>query len=299
MAQWLVKLVVLLALVVTQTAQVVLPSAQNHAGKLATRSDSIRVDGEVGGDVTSWSGDILIAGRVEGDVVSYTGNVTILPGAQVHGSALALAGSLQVAEQTALEGQPISGGAASRVAASMANAFGSSPHLPAGMANLSRLLATGVVGIMLLGMSIVFLGAWPNRSTTAAITLRRLPGSAVLVGVLATIALALLAAVVGLLLASTILGTPLALVLVLLAHLFCIHGIAVLVQAARQTLQVDSQFQPLVSAALIAAAFVALIGLLGIVAPVLGLIAFYALSAPGLGALLLSRGGMFAPVAAR
>jgi hypothetical protein len=298
MGQWLHALVVLFTLVAGQSAQIVVRHGERHAGNLATVSDSIRVDGEVTGDVTSWSGDIVVAGRVDGDVVSYTGNVTIAPDAQVAGSALALAGRLNVAQRNALAGQAISGGAGGQVVNRVAGLFGSSPYLPAGIANLSRLLLSGVIGALLLGLSVMFLAAWPQRSNAAGLTLRAMLGRALLAGLLVTCAVLTLGPLVGLLLATTILGAPLALILVLLVNLLCINGLAVLIQAARQTLDANNSVTPLASAALIAAALVAPIVLLALISPLLALGAFYLLSAPGLGALILSRGGTIAPVRA-
>jgi hypothetical protein len=295
MLQWFHTFVVLFILVVGQGAQVMVPRGQYHTGDLATTADSIRVDGEVAGDVTSWSGDIVVSGRVDGDVVSYIGNVTIEPGGSVGGSALALAGRLQVSQPNALAGQAISGGAGGRVVDGVVGLFGGATYQAAGVANLGRLLLSGVAGALLLGLSLMFLAAWPQRSMASASTLRRAPGLALLLGTLATLAIATLTPIAGMLLASTVLGLPLAVVLLLLVNVVCIHGLAVLVCAACSTLEPGVGAPSLGLAALVAMAIVAPIVLLAIISPAMALGAYYLLAAPGLGALLLSRGGTLAP----
>jgi len=117
--------------------------------------------------------------------------------------------------------------------------------------------------------------------------------------VAAPLALALLLPPLLALLAATVIGLPLIVVLLALAHVPYFYGLAVLTQArgalSAQRGVASNQFAPTRGTVVTAALLALLIALCGALAPLWGLALFYILASPGLGAILLSRGGLFAP----
>jgi cytoskeletal protein CcmA (bactofilin family) len=296
----------------SRSEALIIPVGQTYAGNLATLTRDIRVEGIVTGDVTSWSGTIEIAGRVGGDVVSYSGQVTLLAGAQVGGHILASGGALRLDAGASVAGQAIRGDGGGALA-SLLDLF--APSDGGGSAAVGRALFAVALGVFLLAFMLLGVAFWPRRTAAASLMLRRAPGHALLMGLLTTLLLALALPALLALLAATLIGMPLIVVLLALAQVPYIYGLATLAQArgvlkpllpaasARPEQAEQLAYSPAWSlarsgdgptrATIIAAALLALLIALGAaLAPLWGLALFYVLASPGLGAILLSRGGL-------
>jgi hypothetical protein len=277
-----------------QSDALVIAAGQHVAGNVATIAQDIRVDGTVDGDVTSWNGAITIAGSVGGDVVSYGGVVTVMRTGQVAGHIFASAGMLHQAPGAVVAGQKISGGAGEALASllDLLNPAGSGdPDDTLGHALFSVALA-----VLLTAFCLLYTAFWPGRVALAGDALRRLPGRALTLGVLTTLALALaLLPLAGLLMASVV-GVPLLLVLLALALALYIYGLVVLARMLSARGATTATSGRMVTFTL---ALVLLIAVVVALAPLWGLALFFLVASPGLGAVVLSRGGMAQPVAAR
>ncbi len=273
------------------------PVGKQIAADVATVDRDIVVDGEVLGDVTSWSGAITINGSVSGDVVSYGGPITLGHHAQIGGNVLSLAGGVVADPQAQVAGQLMSdtliGG---RAVAALSSSFGggqasSRQSIPV----LLICLALALVTQLLVIASVLI---WPHRTTGAGYTLLALPGRSLLLGLLTTLLLAALLLPLALLLAVTLLGLPLLLLLLLLLQLPYAYGFTVLAQALgsrlRRTPTPQAAFVPTVMAALLLLLPLVLVGFFALT---WSAVLFYLLASAGLGALILSRGGVFLPAA--
>lgn len=276
-------------------APLVVPPGEVVDGSVATVERSIRVEGHVTGDVTSWSGDIVILGRVDGDVVSYAGQITIAPEAHIGGSVLALAGGVQAGPGAQIAGQLL-GGTAERGALASVFDLLSDDDQPASPLDEVRQAVFGlIVTIFLFAFSLLWLALWPRRSAAAALVLRRMPIRSIVVGVLTTLLLAVLAPLAIVLLAATLIGAPLIVFVLLVLLAPYIYGIAVAGRAlAQHTLlpRVPGIDRVVVGAIAVLATVV---GLVTALAPLSGLVVFVVLGSAGLGAAILSRGGMALP----
>jgi hypothetical protein len=290
---------VLPAAALAQEPALVVAVGEQVPGSVSTVTQDIRVDGVVGGDVTSWSGSITIAGTVGGDVVSYGGAVTILASGRVGGHVLASGGALRLEPGATVAGQKISD-EGSRALASVLDLF-----IPSGAATdlgpVGRALFAAVLGVLLLAFCMLYVAFWPGRVAITGTTLRRLPGRGIALGLLTTLALALaLVPLAGLLVASVV-GLPLLLVLLVLAVAPYVYGLAVLARTAGARLARQPGRAASLGGATFASAraLVLPIAVVAAAAPAWGLALFYLLASPGLGAAILSRGGMLLPLAAR
>ncbi len=270
----------------------VIAAGQHVAGNVATIAQDIRVDGTVDGDVTSWNGAITIAGSVGGDVVSYGGDVTVSATGRVGGHILASAGVLHQAPGAIVAGQKINGGAGEALA-SLLDLL--NPASRAGPDDaLARSLFGVALAVLLAAFCLLYTAFWPGRVALAGDTLRRLPGRALTLGLLTTLALALaLLPLAGLLVASVV-GVPLLLALLALALVLYVYGLVVLARmlSARGATPATSGRMLAITLAL-----VLLIAVMVALAPLWGLALFFLVASPGLGAVVLSRGGMAQPVA--
>jgi hypothetical protein len=284
------------ALAQGEEGALIVAAGERVAGSLTTVSRDIQVDGTVDGDVTSWSGDITIAGTVGGDVVTYGGTVVITSSGHVAGHILASGGGLQQKPGASVDGQAIGEFGGSPVA-SLIDLFISAPDADA-LGPVGRALFAGVVGVLLAASSLLCVAFWPRRILIASTTLRRLPGRAIALGLLATVALALAAAPLAGLLVASVIGLPLLLVLLAAALVPYVYGLVVLAHTAGVRLRglparagsVDSRV------VLVVLVLVLAVVLAVAVAPAWSLVLFYLLASPGLGAVMLSRGGLVVPL---
>jgi len=277
-----------------QNDALVIAAGQHVAGNVATIAQDIRVDGTVDGDVTSWNGAITISGSVGGDVVSYGGDVTVGETGRVGGHILASAGVLHQAPGAIVAGQKINGGAGEALASllDLLNpASRASPDYVFGRSLFGLALA-----VLLAAFCLLYMAFWPGRVALAGDTLRRLPGRALTLGLLTTLALALaLLPLVGVLVASLV-GVPLLFVLLALALALYVYGLVVLAR------MLSARGAPSATSGRMLAITLALVLLIAVVvalAPLWGLMLFFVAASPGLGAVVLSRGGMAQPVAVR
>lgn len=276
----------------------VIAAGQHEPGSVATITQDIVVTGVVDGDVTSWAGSITVAGTVGGDVVSYGGAVTIAAGGQVRGHVLASGGTLRLDAGAAVAGQRIQSEAGGEALASLVGLF--APGGDAGGAVARALL--GLTGGTLLAAfcTLLFL-FWPRRMAGAAATLVAAPGQSLVLGLLTSLVLGLALPGLAALLIASVLGLPVLLLLLMLLVACYVYGLAVLAGLAGRRFAPQSQPQsPLGGPALaVVAGLALLLALVTALAPLWGLGLFVVLASPGLGAAVLSRGGMAAPLGVR
>jgi hypothetical protein len=283
-----------------QNDALVIAVGQHVAGNVATIAQDIRVDGMVDGDVTSWNGAITITGSVGGDVVSYGGDVTVGATGRVGGHILASAGALHQAPGAIVAGQKINGGAGEALA-SLLDLLN-----PASRAGPDYVLGRSLFGValavLLAAFCLLYMAFWPGRVALAGDMLRRLPGRALTLGLLTTLALALaLLPLAGLLVASVV-GVPLLLALLALALALYVYGLVVLARmlSRRGGIPMNAGATSATTGRMVAITLVLvlLIAVAVALAPLWGLALFFLAASPGLGAVVLSRGGMAQPVAA-
>jgi cytoskeletal protein CcmA (bactofilin family) len=277
----------------------VVAAGQHIDGSVATVTQDIRVDGVVAGDVTSWSGTITIVGTVGGDVVSYGGAVRVLATGRVDGHILASGGALQKDPRATVAGQTIHDGGGSALA-SLLDLFAPSPGADSA-GPFGRTLFGVALGVLLLAFCLLCAALWPRRVLLAGATLRRLPGRALLLGLITTLAAGLaLLPLAGLLIASVI-GLPFLLVLLALLLIPPIYGLTVLahIGGARFASPMSALAGLDLPVILVALTLVLAIVVAAALAPAWGLALFYLVASPGLGAAILSRGGTVTPLMAR
>lgn len=272
----------------------VIPAGQHMAGNVATIVQDIRVDGIVDGDVTSWNGAITITGRVGGDVVSYGGDVTVGATGRVDGHILASAGVLSQAPGAIVAGQKINGGAGEALA-SLLDLL--NPGSGAGPDDVfGRALFGLALAVLLTAFCLLYTAFWPGRVALASNTLSHLPSRALALGIVTTLALALAFLPLAGLLVASVIGVPLLLLLLALALAIYVYGLVVLAHMLGIRSVAARAGGRLVGSTLV---LVLLIAVVVALAPLWGLGLFFLLASPGLGAVVLSRGGMAQPVVAR
>jgi hypothetical protein len=239
---------------------------------------SFAVPGFVTGSVTSIAGDITIRGDVQGDVVALAGDVVLEPNARVRGSVMSGTGMVKHAS--------------GQVAQAVIDQFAPTMLLLEATGNRGEQLTLAaverIIGLLAALITLMLGGflviSWPQGAANAAAYLRRYPGRALVLGLLATLGLAVLALGGAVLLAATVGGVLLVPVLLVLLHLPYVVGVAAVGQMLGARLAGD----PTIASALwgIAAQIVIVIAL-GLLVPTAGLLIFYLFGSAGLGASLL------------
>ncbi len=265
-------------------------------GNIATSSQDILVEGSVLGDVTSLSGDIVIAGYVQGDVVSYSGTIELQGSAQVDGNVLALGAKVTQIAGAQVAGQvigdnPDEGGA-------LASLSGFLNGLSAGqVGGVSRLSVSLVLALLTAGLVLVVVWRWPYRTEGAGRVMLTMPAYALLMGLLTFLLLVAVFVALSMVLALTLIGLPLVLVLVLVLQLSAIPGLAVLSSVVGRSLVGRGRSDQIL--------LITLVGVLVLLIPltflssmslIWGMIVLYVLASPGLGAVIISRGGAYLPL---
>lgn len=160
-------------------------------------------------------------------------------------------------------------------------------------ASLVRGLVVALVWLVQMAAIVLAIGFWPRRSAAAGMTLLAAPLRALGSGFLAIVALGVVVATLLPLLTATVIGLPVAAGLVLLAHAPIALGIAVGARALGMRLSGPHPSHDfdrnLVAAAAALALPFAIVILFSVPAAFLAL---YLLAMPGIGALVLSQGGM-------
>ncbi len=164
-------------------------------------------------------------------------------------------------------------------------------------APLIRSLIAALVWLVQIVVIALIIGFWPRRSAAAGATLLVAPLRAIGTGVLAIGALSIVVGLVLTLLTATVIGLPVAAGVALLAHAPVVLGIAVGVRAMGLRF---SGYHPshdfdrsLIAAAAALALPAALAAFFSLPA---ALLTIYLLAVPGIGALVLSEGGIRMPV---
>lgn len=268
----------------------VVEAGQQVAGDVATTTQSIAIKGEVLGDVTSWTGNIEVSGDVQGDVVSYFGHVMVAKGGEVKGHILSLEGGVERQQDAKIAGAVFGTTPNPGALSSIVGVF-----IPrSGQVNettlaLGRVLIGVALAILVFAFTVLWAALWPQRTRLAAQTLRAVPGRATTVGLLTGALLALVSVPVGLLLVSSVVGIPLIALLVVVVNAPYIYAFS----ATAATVGGSTTSAGLGTAGILCAAIVAgAIGWTASVAPIAGLVLIYLLASPGLGAVILSRGGV-------
>lgn len=291
-----------------RASAVIIGVDEHVVGNVATVGDDIEVAGVVEGDVTSWSGTIIISGQVQGDVVSYGGRVLIRATARVSGHVMALSGGLVRDDGALIAGQVIGSADGVGALASVFDLFSTTPFVSNGVDGVGRLLVGGAFGVVVFAFCLLCLVFWPRRLFMAGVVLMRLPLRACVLGLLTTGLLGLIMPPVVILLAATLIGFPLLPVLLVVVHIPYISGFAVLARWLGTWLMrggdgdgwglVGQRTGRVLDPAVVAsAAFLVSVLLVGgLFAPLWGAVLFYVVASPGLGAVVLSRGGLYAPL---
>lgn len=276
----------------------IVPAGQHVAGNIATVTQDIEVYGAVDGDVTSWSGNITVSGAVGGDVISYGGHVLIGDAARVGGHVMALSGGLQRERGAVVAGQLLGGEQGSEALASLFDLFMPAPSPTGGDALIGRLFFGAALGVFLLAFCLLCIALWPGRTAATSMTLGRLPYRALALGLLTTALLALLLLPIAALLTASLVGMPLLVLLMLVAQVPYVYGLAALMRVPGARIAARGGNMALVdrTAIMSAAGLTLLIALVSMAAPLWGLALFYILASPGLGAALLNRGGLLVPI---
>lgn len=282
--------------VYAQTNILHIPREQQIDGNVTTTTRSILIEGTVLGDVTSWSGDITILGYVHGDVVSYSGRIEVGAMGQVDGHILALSGgvtrdaSAQITGQIMGNEMPGTGAVASLI-----DLFSTASTDTTGW--FIRIISRLALAFMLLLAVMLIRWRWPNRTEGTRHMLLFAPWRSIISGLLTTLLVVALLLPLSVLLAMTLIGLPMILIPGLLLQLPYVCGLAVLSRMLGEYV-----LQPLYSRSSSLATAVAALTLLipvtalSLITPTGSAILFYLLTSAGLGALILSRGGAFAPV---
>lgn len=269
-----------LLVLVGVTARTSDQAAGAESATVATVFQPIRIQQPVSGDVVSLWGDITVNSPVSGDVASILGNVTVAPGGQVAGDVFAGTGAIN-APAGAVAGRTLEGPGTSVLVAVLGST---------GTQTLSPLLLRSLAGLLgalvTLALSGLVVMLWPQRTLQTSRVLPRQPWLALSLGLLITGLLALLALPLLALLALTVVGLLLVPLLLLLVHLPYIQGLAAVGQALGRRL---TGSVTVVSSLWGIAAQLVLVTMLGIFAPLAGLITFYLLGSLGLGAQMLER----------
>jgi hypothetical protein len=267
---------------------------QQQRGDVVTLQRDIVIDGNVEGDVTSWLGDITVQGHVTGDVVSYSGNIVLGAGARVEGSVLRLAGAIEQHSSAQVAGQVIGEVPVGGMAASLLGASGRPLATSAGW--LSYSLLSAVLALLTLAIALAATLVWPRRTANISDVLLSAPWRSLALGALTLLLLAQALVLLAGLLALSLVGLLLLPPLLLLLHLPASYGLAVLahVLVRRPGRRPERAVTPALLTLTVGVMLLPVV-LLGILSPAGGLLLFYLLASAGLGAALLSRGGVLAP----
>jgi hypothetical protein len=254
-------------------------AGQSIEGDISTVDQAIIIDGTVYGDVTSIRGQIVINGDVYGDVVSWSGDVTLSEGSHVSGNVMALAGVVHREKAARITGQTFNGNLDEAGLASLIPGQGRQ-ELSFG-SKLGMALA-----LLLLGLAVATLlgQLWGRGIDSAAMVITLFPGRTIALGLLSALLLAVVLTLVLILLTFTLIGMVAAPIVLLLAQLPFLAGLAGTGRAIERRLGLQ-RAQGIAGTALVLVP----VFLLSLWDPFAGIVAFYVVSAAGIGALLLLR----------
>jgi len=160
----------------------------------------------VRGDVISVFDDITVEGKVLGSVVAVFGDIELSPTAVVNGDVVCVLGTLEADDDAMIRGETMSIGAESPSFRWMFPAFGR------GAFRMGSRIVIFLVGVLLLGIIIAFL---PDRMKRSSEYVFGSFFKSIGVGVLVFLAGAIVVAIIAAILSITIIGIPVAILLVL------------------------------------------------------------------------------------
>ena len=198
---------------------------------------------------------------------------------------------MQVAPGAAVAGQSINSATGGGALASLLDLI--MPGVDAGaFGGVGRALFAGTAGALLAAFCLLFIAFWPRRTRLAARVLAQTPARALALGALTTLLLALLLPPLGALLVASVVGVPLLLVGVALVLAVYAYGLAVLSQLVGGWLARRAGSKPGALPFLALLALVLPVMIASALSPLTGAVLFVALALPGVGAAIVSRGGL-------
>lgn len=206
----------------------VIPAGTTFSGDIGTVNQSIIIDGVVEGDVTSVTGSIIVRGAVEGDVVSLFGNVTFSADSVADGNVMAATGVVSVPAGASMAANKtvFNGNLGGQAMASLLPATGEQPLTQGGRMILS--LALGLIALVVATLLSVI---WPGSIASGARAVRVAAGRTLGLGVLWMLLTLALVAVITLVLVFSLIGLAVLPVVLLLAQVPYLIGLATVGQA--------------------------------------------------------------------
>lgn len=235
-------------------------------------------EGEVADQAVSFGGPVFVEGEVRGDAVSMGSDVIVHSGGIVDGNAVSIGGAVHVDEGAIVRGDRVAIGPRSPGTASVAHALGDGSPLGF-MRGIFRQLA---VLLCFAGAGVLVMGLWPGNVDRVAVPIRERPfwygiAGAILVGVFGFGSL---------ILAMTLVGLPLAMLLSVVLAVAWLLGIVAVCKALGERFAFVERHGAW-AAFLAGAAVLALLSLLPWVGPVLMAL----VGLPAVGAAVLTRFG--------
>ncbi|MGC8874164.1 MAG: hypothetical protein ACP5SI_06915 [Chloroflexia bacterium] len=264
------------------------PEVRCGGDALAVGGDLV-IRGEVDGDAVALWGNVRVEGDVRGDVVSLGGGSSLLRGGSIAGNVTAVGGRFRQETGAAL------GGSALGTAWTLRGLRGGGDRL---VVPLHQRVATGALaGAAGVGLGLLFaLGlrtAWPRRIAVALAMVRRTWAESLGLGLATMLVLLGIVPLFSWFLLRLVVGIPLLVLLLLLAFLVCSVGMLLTGLAAGEAwsarLRKPAPVWLRSAAGLLLLAVAILVPAMW--APAWGMGIALVASAPGLGALLLSRAG--------
>ena len=182
--------------------------------------ESVYIDNNelVRGDLVSIFGNVVIEGKVMGDVVSIFGDVDLESSAIINGEVVTVLGTLNRSEGARVRGEIVEVGGSGP---NISPVFWGIPPIGRGLGGFIALFVKLVIGLLLLGIVLAFLSDRMQRSSEYVF------GSffkSLGIGALVIIAGSIVVAVVAAILSITIVGIPVAILLVLSFIALCLLG---------------------------------------------------------------------------
>ncbi len=268
-----------------------IPAGARCEGDALVAGGDLVVRGTVEGHAIALCGGVWVEGRVEGDVVSLGGASTLLSGAHVSGNATVLGGPLHQAAGAAVEGNVLETVWAIRRVSGRSDRLAVPLAQRAAVVGAAGLVGAGLGWAIALGMR----GIWPHRTASAIATARSAWPESLGLGFAVTLFLfGVVPLLVGVFLRGAwgvVLLPPLFLALFVVYSLgLLLTGVA-LGEVLGAPVALPAWLRSAAGLLLVAGAVL----LPAIWVPEWALPAALVVSAPGLGALLLSRAGTKRP----
>lgn len=260
----------------------VVAAGETRSTDISTISQPIVINGVVEGDVTSISGSITVRGSVEGDVVSLFGNVTFEPEAVTEGHVMAATGVVTIPAGAAVAsgGTVFNGNVAGGAGASLLPGSGNQP-----LGSLGRVVLALVLGVIALAVTTLLSLIWPKSIGSAARTIQLAPQRAFGLGLIWLLLTLVIVGVAAVALIFSLVGLTVLPVLILMAQIPYLVGLAAVGQAIGERLGLNGLTAVSLGSVIVILPSV----LLAIVSLPAAFGLFYALAGIGIGGLGLLR----------